>query len=57
MDVEYFHLRLPESDGIHPTISKKKKDQKKDDGAHKLGTKQKCFEANLRFVQLMIAPE
>jgi hypothetical protein len=57
MDVEYFHLRLPESDGIHPTISKKKNDQKKDDGAHKLGTKQKCFEANLRFVQLMIAPE
>jgi hypothetical protein len=30
---------------------RKKKDQKKDDGAHKLGTKQKCFEANLRFVQ------
>jgi hypothetical protein len=38
-------------------IKTKQKDRKKDDGAHKLGTKQKCFEANLRFVQLMIAPE
>ena len=31
MDVEYFHLRLPESEGIHPTVQyqRKKKIRKK----------------------------
>jgi hypothetical protein len=29
MDVEYFHLRLPESEGIHPTYQRKKKIRKK----------------------------